>query len=194
MNMWLEVVSHAGMVSGQWQGGWGTEFPVFQFVGIAISMFSRDGFLSRNPLGDPAVSLLVQVLSPLPLCTSPSSCGFSNIYEKNLLLPSFPGDSETVILPCWDLLCCTGPVRSCCVRQSWLKNVFFFLIIPIFYWNLKKLISCLRSLSPVDFLLWMCTYQKIKSKRMCSPNSWAFFAFSNNPSLSAPKQILQMVV
>lgn len=101
-------------------------FLYFSLWALPCSMFSRDGFLSRNPLGDPAVSLLVQVLSPLPLCTSPSSCGFSNIYEKNLLLPSFPGDSETVILPCWDLLCCTGPVRSCCVRQSWLKNVFFF--------------------------------------------------------------------
>lgn len=49
--------------------------------------------------GDPAVTLLVQVLSPLPLCTSPSTCGFRNVSEENLLLLPFFSDAEAVILP-----------------------------------------------------------------------------------------------
>lgn len=95
-------------------------------LSLPYSMFSRDGFLSRCLLGDPAVALLVQVLSPLPLCTSPSNCGFRNTYEKNLLLLPLPSDSEAVILPCSDLLFCTGPVRSFCVCQSWPRNAFGF--------------------------------------------------------------------
>lgn len=171
MSMWLQVVFHPRMFSDEWQqGGWGEKVQNFLYFSLwalpfvlPCSMFSRGGFLSRYLLGDPAVTLLVQVLSPLPLCTSPSNCAFRNIYKKNLLLLPFLSDSEAVILPCWDLLCCTGPVRSCCVCQSRPNNIYFFHIMPIFSWNLKKLISCLHSLSPVDFLLWICSYQKVQS-------------------------------